>query len=269
MLPANAAQDTARKEKQAARLRRRLRQIHAAEKARTDEMEALATTHASAKAIQAMRARHLERFTELETERETIETGLAALATLHAQIISPELLDALPLIPAILPELPELPARLRRKLYQAFDLNMIYKHDTSQVTIYATVTSTTRQTVDAIINDSHNPSPSTACSDSHGVPITRHLSHDHEASAGGGRGVTVPRDRDRDRDRGPGTGDRGGQAGVTSMPQVWDTLSPGSSISRSTPETTAFGGQVIGSMATAFRRCDGSSVSPVNTCIHS
>ena len=64
---------------------------------------------------------------------------------------------------------------------------------------------------------------------------------------------------------GPGVG----QVGVTSMPQVWVTLSPGSSISRSTPETKAFGGQVIGSMATAFRRCDGSSVSPVKTCSHS
>ena len=53
------------------------------------------------------------------------------------------------------------------------------------------------------------------------------------------------------------------------MPQVWVTLSPGSSISRSTPETKAFGGQVIGSMATALRRWDGSSVSPVNTCSHS
>ena len=55
----------------------------------------------------------------------------------------------------------------------------------------------------------------------------------------------------------------------TSMPQVCVTLSPGSSISRSTPDTKALGGQVIGSMATAWRRCAGSSVSPVNTCSHS
>ena len=53
------------------------------------------------------------------------------------------------------------------------------------------------------------------------------------------------------------------------MPQVCVTLSPGSSMSRSIPDTKALGGQVIGSMATARRRCAGSSASPVNTCSQS
>jgi hypothetical protein len=106
LLPGTAADDTARKDKQAAQLHRRLRQIDAAEKARTDEMEALATSGADPKAIKAMRGRHLERFTELETERDTITAELAPLTAQPAHLISPELLDHLPLLADILPDLP-------------------------------------------------------------------------------------------------------------------------------------------------------------------
>ena len=70
-----------------------------------------------------MRRRHLERFTELETQRDTISTELAAQAP---QQTSPELLDALPQIPAILAELP---LKLCCRLYQALDLQLIYKHE--------------------------------------------------------------------------------------------------------------------------------------------
>ena len=62
------------------------------------------------RALAAMRRRHLERFTELETERETITTELAALAAQKPQQTSPELLNALPQIPA---NLAALPLRLR------------------------------------------------------------------------------------------------------------------------------------------------------------
>ena len=65
--------------------------------------------------------------------------------------MSPELLDALPQIPGILADLP---LKLRCKLYQAFDLQLLYKHDTPQVTCRAVITDSTPQTVNAIINDS-------------------------------------------------------------------------------------------------------------------
>ena len=79
-------------------------------------MEALATTAGNPKALAAMRRRHLERFTELEAERDTINAELDTLATQHPQQTSPELLSALPLIHAILADLP---LKLRYKLYQA------------------------------------------------------------------------------------------------------------------------------------------------------
>ena len=53
------------------------------------------------------------------------------------------------------------------------------------------------------------------------------------------------------------------------MPQVWVTLSAGASVSRPWPLTKAFGGQVIGSMASARRRWPAASPSPVKTCTQS
>ena len=50
------------------------------------------------------------------------------------------------------------------------------------------------------------------------------------------------------------------------MPQVCVTVSPGRRTSRSSPVTKAFGGQVMGSTASALRRRSGPSGSPVNTC---
>jgi hypothetical protein len=95
--------------------------------------------------------RHLERFTELETERDAIETELAGLDAEPAKVMSPELLDALPQIPGILAELP-----------------------LSQVTCRAVITDSTPQTVNAIINDSTHGTGTTQApsSDSDCVPGT-------------------------------------------------------------------------------------------------
>lgn len=157
LLPVTAAEDTARHDKQTAKLRRRLAHIDTAEAGHTREMETLATTTGNAKALAAMRRRHLERFTELETERETLESELAALEAQSPQPTSPDLLDRLPLIPGILDELP---LRLRHQLYQALDLHLVYKHDTSQVTYHATITP---QTVNAIIHDAHTSRSDSDC----------------------------------------------------------------------------------------------------------
>jgi site-specific DNA recombinase len=160
LLPVTAAEDTARRDKQAAKLRRRLAQIDTAEAGHTREMETLATSDGNAKALAAMRRRHLERFTELETERETLETELAALDAQQPQPTSPDLLDALPLVPGILDELP---LRLRHQLYQALDLRLVYKHDTSQVTYHATITTSTPHTVNAIRHDAHTTRSDSDC----------------------------------------------------------------------------------------------------------
>jgi hypothetical protein len=73
----------------------------------------------------------------------------------------PALLDALPILGNLLPSAP---ARLQQQLYDAFDLQALYKKNMHQVTIHITITdSTTPQAVAAIIiNDASDHPGSTA-----------------------------------------------------------------------------------------------------------
>ena len=80
-LPATAADDQARRDRQTATLTKRLRKIDAAENAHAREIETLAhLDNPHAPAVTALRSRVLARFTELEDERTTINTQLASLA---------------------------------------------------------------------------------------------------------------------------------------------------------------------------------------------
>jgi site-specific DNA recombinase len=150
-LPATAAEDAARRNRQAAALAKRLRQIDAAENAHAREIESLAhldDPHAAA--VTALRSRVLARFTELEDERTTINTQLADLAKTDAGPGDPALLDALPLLGDLLTDAP---ARLQQQLYDAFDLQALYNKNMHQVTIHVTITDSTPRAVAAIIRD--------------------------------------------------------------------------------------------------------------------
>ena len=150
-LPASAADDQARRDRQAAALNKRLRQIDAAENAHAREIESLAhLDDPSAPAVIALRSRVLARFTELEDERTTINTQLADLAKTSTGPGDPALLDALPLLGD---RLADAPARLQQQLYDAFDLQALYKKNMHQVTIHVTITDSTPRAVAAIIND--------------------------------------------------------------------------------------------------------------------
>jgi hypothetical protein len=96
-LPATAAQDAARRDKQAAALRKRLHRIDTAENAHAREIEALTHTGKPNSAdVTALRTRIVARFDELEEERATINTQLAALTKAAEPAGDPALLDALP-----------------------------------------------------------------------------------------------------------------------------------------------------------------------------
>jgi hypothetical protein len=60
------------------------------------------------------------------------------------------LLDALPMLGD---RLTDAPPRLQQQLYEAFDLQALYKKNMHQVTIHITITDSTPQAVTAIIND--------------------------------------------------------------------------------------------------------------------
>ena len=99
-----------------------------------------------AAAVTALRSRVLARFTELEDERTTINTQLADLTKTDTGPGDP----ALPLLGDLLPGAP---ARLQQQLYDAFDLQALYKKNMHQVTIHVTITDSTPRAVAAIIND--------------------------------------------------------------------------------------------------------------------
>src|SRR5215831_10019854 len=153
-LPASAAEDTARREQETARLRKRLRKIDAAENAHAREIENLATLPQGSPAITALRSRIIERFTELETERTQINDRLAALDRAAGRQDEPGLLDALPLLGDALPRLP---AAIQARLFAAFGLELIYNKQDHQVTIYATITPSTPQALAEIIATSEPP----------------------------------------------------------------------------------------------------------------
>jgi site-specific DNA recombinase len=153
-LPASAADDQARRDRQAAALNKRLRQIDAAENAHAREIEALADLDPRAPAVTALRSRVLARFTELEDERAQINAQLAALTKTAPQAGDPALLDALPHADA---KLATAGPRIQQQLYQAFDLQALYNKNLHQVTIHVTITDSTPQAVAAISAAADDP----------------------------------------------------------------------------------------------------------------
>jgi hypothetical protein len=148
-LPASAAEDTARREKETARLRKRLKKIDTTEDAHVREVQALAEHDPNAPAVKAMRERHLRAFGDLEAERDDIHGKLAALARqADDDGGDPGLLDALPLLGDALPRLPD---RIKQQLFEAFDLAMLYHKKDNQITCRATITPSTPAALAAII----------------------------------------------------------------------------------------------------------------------
>jgi DNA invertase Pin-like site-specific DNA recombinase len=153
-LPASAAEDTARREQETARLHKRLRKIDAAENAHAREIETLASLPQGSPAITALRSRIIARFTELETERTEINDRLAVLDRATGQEDEPGLLDALPMLGDALPGMP---AAIQARLFAAFGLELIYNKQDHQVTIYATITPATPRALAEIIASSEPP----------------------------------------------------------------------------------------------------------------
>src|ERR1022692_3001726 len=158
--PASRQRSRGRRQRAAARaaLTKELARIDIAQRNQILQIDGLSPDPAD-KAAQAMRARCYERFTELHTERQDIETQIHAIDSTPARDDHAELLDAIPLLAGNLGQLPE---RIQAALYQAFDIQLLYRKDMHQVTIWATITGSTPDAVAAIINDAgHNPAPAT------------------------------------------------------------------------------------------------------------
>jgi hypothetical protein len=153
-IPASAAQAAEQREHQRDHLTTELARIDLAQRSQITQIDTLSPDPAST-AAQAMRARCYERFAELHAERETAEAKLAALDEARARDDDPALLDDIPLLASTIDLQPE---HIQAALYQAFDIQALYKDDMHQVTIFATITTSTPQAVAAILaRTGHDP----------------------------------------------------------------------------------------------------------------
>ncbi|HEY7145575.1 MAG TPA: recombinase family protein [Streptosporangiaceae bacterium] len=142
-IPASRAQAAGQRARQRDRLAKELARIELAQKSQITQIEAL---DPASTAAQAMRARCYERFAELQAERETTQNQLDALDHAPACDDDTSLLDLIPLLADTLDLHSE---RVQAGLYQAFDIQALYDNDMHQVTIEATITTSTPQAVAA------------------------------------------------------------------------------------------------------------------------
>jgi hypothetical protein len=147
-LPATDQAAAAVRDAQAAALTARLKQIDTAQKAQILSLEQLSPDPGDTAAT-AMRARITDRFAELHDQREQAQAQLGALQAVTPKAADPTLLDQLPLAGDILTGLdPDLKARL----FDAFDLNILWNKPGRQATVHVEITEATLRALPGILN---------------------------------------------------------------------------------------------------------------------
>jgi site-specific DNA recombinase len=153
-IPASAAQATEQRDRQRDHLTKELARIDLAQRSQITQIDTLDPDPANT-AAQAMRHRCYERFAELQTERQTTQTQLETLDHTTTRDDDTSLLDLIPLLAHTIDIHPE---HIQAALYQAFDIQALYKDDMNQVSIFATITTSTPQAVAAILAQTgHDP----------------------------------------------------------------------------------------------------------------
>jgi len=147
-LPATDADAAAERATQATALNARLKRIETGQNSCIIELEELPAGPGDTAAA-AMRTRIRARFAELHTEREQIQAQLDALAQTTPKAADTTLLDALPLAGDILPGLDP---QLKAKLFQAFDLQVLWNKTGRQATVFVEITEATLRALPAILN---------------------------------------------------------------------------------------------------------------------
>ena len=122
-IPASAAQAAEQHASQRDRLVKELARIDLAQRSQITQIDTLDPDPAST-AAQAMRQRCYERFTELQANRDTIQTQLETLDHTTARDDDSSLLDHIPLPTDTIALHPE---HIQAALYQAFDIQALYK----------------------------------------------------------------------------------------------------------------------------------------------
>jgi hypothetical protein len=151
-LPATDAQAAADRDDQVAAIQARIGRIESAQNSQILELEELPANPADT-ATAALRARIRARFADLHDERERLEAQLKTLAKAAPAAADMTLLDRLPLAGDVLPALPP---RLKARLFQVFDVSILWNKPGSQATVRAEITDTTLHAVPGILNPSQD-----------------------------------------------------------------------------------------------------------------
>jgi hypothetical protein len=161
-LPATDAQATADLQDREAALKARIARIETAQNAKILELEDLPANPGDP-AGQAYRARIRARFAELHEERERLETQLNTPARTTPAAADTSLLDRLPLAGNVLPRLSP---RLKARLFQVFDIPVLWNKPARQATVTAEITDSTLQAIPGITDPGqdgyHDTSPQTS-----------------------------------------------------------------------------------------------------------
>ena len=178
-LPATDAQAHADRDTRTAAIQARIGRIESAQNSQILELEELPANPADT-ATAALRARIRARFAELHQERERLEAQLKTLAETAPAAADMTLLDRLPLAGDVLPALPP---QLKARLFQAFDIAVLWNKPGSQATVRAEITETTLHAVPGILNpsqdgyDDTSPGEPAPMGDLNNLPRARSMSH--------------------------------------------------------------------------------------------
>jgi len=145
-LPATAAEKTADRDRRAAALRRHLKKIETSQAALMTELEETGADPTAADYRQRIRTRYRER----AAERTAAEQQLTELETQTAAEDDPALLDA---IPRAAGKFTTAPPDIREALYTALDVQILYRPDQNQMTIWITITDATPQAIHDLLDD--------------------------------------------------------------------------------------------------------------------
>jgi hypothetical protein len=170
-LPATDAAAAADRDTQTAALAARLKRITTGQDSCILELEELPADPADT-ASAAMRSRIRARFTELHSEREQVETQLAALAEVVPQAADLTMLEELPMPGDIVPGLPP---DLKARLFAAFDLHILWNKPGRQATVHAEITDATLRALPALLDPSRDGYDDTAGGDPEDTGPVEHL----------------------------------------------------------------------------------------------
>jgi hypothetical protein len=147
-IPATSAEHAAARDRQHDHLTADLARITTAQEGLFTELGRLGAD--TSPATQAYRQRIQTRHAELHDEHTRTQAQLDDLAAAATPSQHPGLLDELPYLTA---QLDDTPADLLEALINALDIQILYRPEQDQATIWATLTDTTPATITALLND--------------------------------------------------------------------------------------------------------------------